>query len=218
MESPGATSSASVEPALRRSSTIGESAPLHGGLLKFKSMQGMAPRRPWNRVVTDRKWMSVRGTVDDDAWSSKPEGSSSRDRRRRPSPPGPTGSRARRSAVVSAAPSRRAARRRKCKFFEEQNGAIGLRPNGAGDTNHAMFAIVERASIRCAAVALAVVGGDEDGDSRGSSEHRARAVRRRSEGESLKDEGANSRRKSDSPRQPPLFPRKIHHRSRLACR
>ena len=34
----------------------------------------------------------------------------------------------------------------------------------------------------------------------------------------LKDEGANNRRKSDSPRQPPLFPRNIHHRSRLACR
>ncbi len=178
----------------------------------------MAPRRPWNRVVTDRKWMSARGTLDDDAWSSKPEGSSSRDRRRRPSPPGPTGSGTRRSAVVSTAPSRRAARRRKCNFFEEQNGAIGLRPSGAGDTDHAMFAIVERASIRRAAVALAVVGGDEDGDSRGSAEHRALAVRRRSEGESLKDEGANNRRKSDSPRQPPLFPRNIHHRSRLACR
>ncbi len=181
-------------------------------------MQGMAPRRPWNRVVTDRKWMSARGTLDDDAWSSKREGSSSRDRRRRPSPPGPTGSGTRRSAVVSTAPSRRAARRRKCNFFEEQNGAIGLRPSGAGDTDHAMFAIVERASIRRAAVALAVVGGDEDGDSRGSAEHRALAVRRRSEGESLKDEGANNRRKSDSPRQPPLFPRNIHYRSRLACR
>jgi hypothetical protein len=178
----------------------------------------MTSRRPWNRVVTDRKWMSARGTLDDDAWSSKPEGSSSRDRRRRPSAPGPTGSGGRRSAVVSAAPSRRAARRRKCKFFEEQELAIGVRPSGAGDTNHAMFVIVERAPIRRAAAALAVVGGDEDRDSRRSAEHCARAVRRRSEGESLKDEGANTRRKSDSPRQPPLFPRNIHHRSRLACR
>ncbi len=33
-------------------------------------MQGTAPRRPWNRVVTDRKWMSARGTLDGDGWSS----------------------------------------------------------------------------------------------------------------------------------------------------
>ncbi len=36
-------------------------------------MQGTAPRRPWNRVVTDRKWMSARGTLDDDAWSPNPK-------------------------------------------------------------------------------------------------------------------------------------------------
>ena len=132
----------------------------------------MAPRRPWNRAIADRNWRSARETLDGDRRVVNPKALAHADAggaRARQAPP---------EAELEGAPAsppRQAATSRV--------GANAISSAGKTTRSACVPAPQETQSTQCprswsgprsrrAAAALTVVGGDEDGNSRGSAEHR----------------------------------------------